>query len=271
MRRTWLLAVLAAAAVLALAGGGGAATGAYADPAGDSGAAPDITSTNVSDDASGRVLFEIAVPNRPDIRGTRGALFVLIDSDRNAATGDEGVEYAVFIDGATGSAGFLRWNGSDYEPAEAAGFLVGYANGKAQVAFNRSAIGGVATFNFWILATEGDEEGAPYDVAPDGDAIYTFPRAATITGVTAPAAALLPKSGTTYSVRGIRLLLSNGLLVAPAKLTCTLKHRGAALKPLAGGCRWALSKTLKGKTLQLTFRATYGGQTVSRTLSVRVA
>src|SRR5947199_4633165 len=64
-----------------------AASGNYTDPAGDSGAAGDITSvTVVGDKSSGQLVFRITGSNLAT--GFENPLWLSIDSDSNPLTGD---------------------------------------------------------------------------------------------------------------------------------------------------------------------------------------
>ena len=78
-----IVAVLMAALALVPS----AASGSYADPAGDSGAAGDITAvTVVGDKASGQLVFRISGTNLAT--SETNLLFLDIDSDANPLTGD---------------------------------------------------------------------------------------------------------------------------------------------------------------------------------------
>jgi hypothetical protein len=65
--------------------------------------------------------------------------------------------------------------------------------------------------------------------------------------------------------------LSDNTTVRPETLTCRLTEGRTVLKPLRGGCRWRIAKTLKGRTLVLTILARHGGEDLraTRRLAVR--
>src|SRR4051794_40991516 len=67
------------------------------DPVGDAGAAPDITSVGVANDGSGALAFTIRT-GAGTLSATT-AIVVSLDTDKNASTGDDGVEYLFVIDG----------------------------------------------------------------------------------------------------------------------------------------------------------------------------
>src|SRR6266487_3909999 len=84
VRRALVLAATLAAAAGVLAGSAGG-TGRYVDPAGDSGAAPDVTGATVSSTADGQIVFRIGITNLPASGDVRTV--VLVDSDANPDSG----------------------------------------------------------------------------------------------------------------------------------------------------------------------------------------
>src|SRR5262249_54628651 len=73
----------------------------FTDPSGDSGTAPDITTVLVSNDANGRIDFQIDVPGQPGLRPDC-LLFLVMDTDNNPATGapnTEGGDYYIAMYG----------------------------------------------------------------------------------------------------------------------------------------------------------------------------
>ena len=110
MKKTLLgIAVLALSLLAARAA---LADARYTDPAGDSGGAPDITAVNVTNDAAGNLTFTVTT-NQPALAPDAG-LSLWFDTDLNGSTGDDGIEYAVFV----GDWGWEldRWDGSNYVP-----------------------------------------------------------------------------------------------------------------------------------------------------------
>jgi hypothetical protein len=106
---------LAGAVGLSVAGSGSAAV--LQDPAGDSGAAPDVTSVTVTNDARGRITFRLALANRPGgLEASDAAhdlVYVFLNTDRNASTGDvDGDDYLLQLAGD--GFGVARWGGSGY-------------------------------------------------------------------------------------------------------------------------------------------------------------
>src|SRR5438477_9411429 len=102
---TGLAAAAAVVLALVLAPFGGAATGGpaeYTDPAGDAKSAPDLTKVAVTLDPGSNALVFVVDLAADDALAGGAAIFIALDTDRNAATGDKtGSEYfvALFADG----------------------------------------------------------------------------------------------------------------------------------------------------------------------------
>jgi hypothetical protein len=90
----------------------------FTDPAGDQNGDPltgDITLTDVTDTPT-HVTFSVDIPNAPTLR-TNDVYELLLDTDRNAATGDStalGAEILVQIDGSVPGYAIGRWSGTGY-------------------------------------------------------------------------------------------------------------------------------------------------------------
>jgi hypothetical protein len=87
--------LLVAVAGLALAGAASAEQ-RYADATGDAGVAPDLGQVVVSNDA-GNVQLQIAIP--PRLPEPDETYLLLIDSDSNGATGEDGADVQIFTMG----------------------------------------------------------------------------------------------------------------------------------------------------------------------------
>lgn len=265
------VAVLAVSilAFLVLAGPATAAT-SFTDPTGDSGTAPDIGRVTVSNFADGGVLFEIAVPNRPTWEGSESVLWIVIDADRNPATGEGGAEFLLQLDGASNSISYARWNGSEYEDMPEGTFAAGYENAAASIAVTAASLGGVAAFDFWLLAWDGEyAEDVPQDVAPDGKSIWSY-------RLTVPAiqsfASAPPRAvaGKRFTLPAAMLTLTTGEKVKPTAVSCTAKIAGKPVKKV-GACAFAVPANAKGKTLVVTVTFTYKGlkKTFVRSVKIR--
>lgn len=272
-----VLSMLALAVlVFALASGQASAAPSpaeFQDPTADSGSGPDITKVTVSADDAGTVTFRVEISNRPTVSSN---LFVLVylDTDSNPDTGDPNVGGAEYVLGMVGgSVALLRWTGSGVEgvtPSSASG---GYASGVATLSVNASDLGGAKQFRFWVGATDNPDDDGNWDAAPRfGAFAYHLETGVvhTIKGYWVPATVLFPKPGRVMSAQGIRLRLDNDEVARADSMQCTLRLAGKTIRPLAGGCKWRIPASARGKrgTLKITF--TYQGQTVTHTFTVHV-
>src|SRR5438128_9441031 len=125
-----MLAVLALTPAIALGSATRAAanTTTYPDSTGEDALAPDITSTTVSNDDAGLITFHIAISNRPALTDDM-LIAVLVDSDRNSATGDTGAlipgnDYLIQL--VPGEVDLFNWSGTTYNPAAAPSLVYSY-------------------------------------------------------------------------------------------------------------------------------------------------
>jgi hypothetical protein len=149
MRRS-LLVVFAAAVASGLVLTSALAGSSFADPAGDAtGNAPDITAVQVTNDNGGQILFQVTVANLTP----ESALFVPIDVDKNAATGDHGDEWVLEWSSSATAAdngwSVERWDGArwvhpDSHPT-ARGALTPTG---VELSINASELGGTTGFAF---------------------------------------------------------------------------------------------------------------------------
>lgn len=167
MRRRVLVPIVAATLVLA---GAARADSRFNDPAGDSGAAHDVTAVTVSNDTAQIVLtFPIPTP-WPNLRQADDQAWLLtIDADRNPSTGDGGQEIRVF---QKGGAEVYVWNGTAWADAPPAGisvrFLVGASDASWRVQLPRTLLRSSTGFDFQLSFAKfvGDDIAAS-DRAPD--------------------------------------------------------------------------------------------------------
>lgn len=170
-RRRWIVGVLALMALLLAQGA--AADQTYTDPPGDAtGGAPDITGIAVANDGAGKITFDITVAGLP---AADTFVAVPLNTDLNAGTGDEGVDYEFFFSGAVGVGLLFRWSGSDYVPHVVPSFRSSYANGVVHLEVNRADIGNTSGFVFWVSAVKvSGNQVVGFDDAPDGTAVYQY-------------------------------------------------------------------------------------------------
>ena len=112
MRSAFFASLLAAVLALGV-GAAGATPVTFADPAGDAGNAPDLTSVVVDNDAGGKISIVISWANAAYLNED-SYILVYFNSDRNAATGNAGSDYLLRIRGSDYTFDYLRWNGSDW-------------------------------------------------------------------------------------------------------------------------------------------------------------
>jgi hypothetical protein len=251
-----ILTALGLAVGLAVALPAGAAgSRSFADPTGDSGSGPDFQRIVVSNTNTGLIRFELTYANRAALQNDDG-VFVAIDSDRNRATGDpDGTEYLALVDVASGAAGLGRWTGSTYD------FSIPQTTFKGDglvVEVNRSELGNLSAFDFFVGSFGGDGE----DFAPDAaEQVFTYELDLTpeLRSLTATFTPRQPRAGKVFALAGVRVRTDTET-VRPDRRTCTAKLAGRTLRPIAP-CRWRLPKNAKRKLLVVAIRVTYQGVT----------
>jgi Ca2+-binding RTX toxin-like protein len=148
-----------------------AACNTFNDPPGDNeaGLAPDITTVQVCSDAAGNLTFTISIPTEIGGIGPGQFYLIFLDTDRNPATGSFGADYAIAVDGDTGTIILGRWNGSTWDFVTPQATLTGsFAYPNLVLNINRSDLGATAGFDFDVAASwsPGGTENY-YDFAPD--------------------------------------------------------------------------------------------------------
>jgi hypothetical protein len=275
-RRLGPMAGLAIAAALGLAvafaGGASAqsravaATVTYTDASGDSGAAPDITNVTVSGDpASGSLTFSVtAVGYQPaSADGQYRSLWVWIDSDKNASTGDpqDGTEFGI---GAVNDAGALkwgaeRWDGARWVSGVSATTSASHSGDTITWQLNASDLGGSTSFRFYVysrIAPDANSANTAHDEAPDGVGWWTYDpagsTATTTTAATTTATASAPPRSMTvfYSPTIAQPATVPARLVAGAHVTLAFRVTRDQ-KPLKSG-KMVCNPTVAGKVIPHT-------------------
>jgi hypothetical protein len=257
MRTSIALAVLALGLLVVP---GALGTGSYTDPAGDSGAAPDITSVAVSHDDAGFVSLAVTT-NQPTLAPDT-AFWGYIDADRDTSTGIPinglGVD-EMFIGDGTGSL-LAHIDGSSISFAFSSTLTTSYANGVFTARFNRSEIGATDRFVFAVASELDDANGDAIatDDAPDAPPGYEYSFVPLALTVAAPVAT--PKA----PVSGKRFVVSAAVTrndeqpFAAGNVTCIARAGKVALKPVASAgsgaarCAMKVPKGMSGKTLRGT-------------------
>ncbi len=278
---------IAAALMAALVLVPSAASGNYADPAGDSGAAGDITSvTVVGDKTGGQLVFRISGSNLAT--AFESPVWLSIDSDSNPLTGDltdHGTDYWFGVGGHT--YGFQRWNGSDWIDTPYTTVHVTSSANQVMISVNRSELGNASALNFVAstfsgptVSTSGIVLAAGSDAAPnDGAYNYSFeangPQINSVDVKTTPSTG--PRAGKRFVVVPAGLKLppdgrTTTTPVLPESYSCTAK---LGAKQLAGsgtgGCTITVpKKKARGKRLTVQLTVTYQGVTKVVPLTFKV-
>jgi hypothetical protein len=267
--------------VLCLAVQSASADSSASDPIGDAGAAPDITAVSVANDGSGALAF--TVRTGAGTLSTTTAIVVSLDTDKNASTGSDGIEYLFVIDG--GGWGLLKWNGSTFEQAAAPSASAVYSAGAAVFKINKSDIGVADSFVYYAdsYLFDANDEVVATDTAPDGTAVYTY----TLTKPAAPAPLRLTAGSITYSAKAragspetVRVAVTRsdtGRGLASGTATCSVKvgttavHAVGSVRGGAAICTFRIPKSAHGKTLHGTVKARFGSSVVTKSFSTHVA
>src|SRR2546422_7569522 len=229
----------------------------YADQAGDSSTAGDITGITVmGDKPTGQIVFRMSGSNLSTSPSM--LTFLAIDSDANPATGDpswHGADYAFVVDDS--SYGFFHWDGSDWVEAPYTTVRVMGGGNSMLISVNRSEIGNTSEFNFEGRTLNTDTRASDY--APD-DGMYDYsldaggPDIQSVTLQTTPSAGR--KAGKPFVVTPTGLKLPpDGAIIptprAPESYTCKASIKGRAVQGSGtGGCTLRIAKKkTRGKTL----------------------
>jgi hypothetical protein len=184
-----LVGVLVAAAALFAAGIAVSAFGAhadtplksqtYTDPASDEpSGAPDITGIVVDNHADGTIDVAVALPRAPALSSTE-AVGVLIDSDLNRTTGQDGFDYLLALGGAyprDPNVELLKWTGTAWV-VQAPGTMTASFTSLVGANFSvaKTTIGVGSTLSFIVRASQ-HSPGTPAvsDDAPGGTGLFTY-------------------------------------------------------------------------------------------------
>ena len=304
MRRSLL--VLFAAAVASgfmLTSALGDAT--YTDPTGDAtGNAPDITDVQVTNDNGGQITFNISVTNLTP----ESDLFVFLDTDKNATTGDHGSDYVLEWQASSTPANngwwFGKWNGSDYiHPDQHPTVAASLVPTGVQFTLNKSEIDGTTGFSFSIGAVRYTADAVTgIDVAPDGVLNWNYdlttpPPPPTTTTPTTPATTTptptptvvkpvfgTPKTVPAKLVAGKKVVFTlavkrsdTGAPLTTGKMICDPSVSGKVVthaESFKGGTAklvFTVPKTAKGKLLKVKVTIVNGKQSATKIVTYKVS
>lgn len=278
---------------------GAALAATFSDPVGDTivipqgadvtGVTPvDLTSIDVTNTPDGLVTFRITVSNQT--LPPNAILGAVLDADRNASTGDEGIEIIidyVVLPNLTAELVLARWNGTDLVEAPTTA-TASFAAGVLTITVPRSDLANTLGFNFEIvsLVFRADLQAAIADVAPDTTTPFTYeltgiappapPAAPRLTASKPTGVPARPRAGRRFSVSAGVTRQDTGAAVTSGNVACNVRVGAARVRAagrFSGGrarCTMTVPRTAKGKTLRGTITIRSAGATVTRAFSFRV-
>jgi hypothetical protein len=275
-RTTRLGLVATALAALVLVGAPGAlADRSYSDPAGDSGAAPDITSVGVThDDAN--VTFTVTTNQAvlsPDV-----TFWGYIDTDGNSTTGFPGVGAEHFFLADGDGALMAHVNGNIITFDIQSSLRTSFANGVFTAQIARSELGSVTNLTFKFESDLDDANGDTIaeDAAPNGPPYYAYSLAPLTLAVSQPAGApRKPVAGKAFVVSAV-VTRSDAQAIASGQVTCKAKVGKQTLRStgsLNGGtarCAMRIPKVAKGKLLRGSMTVQIEDATVTKAFTFTV-
>jgi len=282
---------------------GAAGSAGFADPAADSGVAPDVTAVNVSNDDQGLLTFRITVPNRSAL-APEDAVAVLLGTDDPNLIGGKRGDGMNFILGLDGTGVFLlEWNGSDMQEitpppnsvtGSFAGGVVTLTVRQEHLAPGFPDMSVPISMDFYVLGiTFNGADVVAQDVAPDGATeVWSYKIAEALrVVVTSFDADKTVKAGKKLVVLMGAAHGDTGSGIDSGTIRCNARLGGRTLKgvgsfvtvtitsPTTGRsvkspnvtCSWKVPKTTpKGKLIRGSVALTESGITVSRSFATRV-
>ena len=251
----------------------------FTDPTGDSGTVADITNVDVGNDVvAGPIVIWVETPNRTALAGGE-VMLVFLDTDNNGNTGEVrlgGAEYIISLN----PVGLFRWDGANFAPTPAATLTAQFVASEraTRMSINPSDLGGTTVMNFFLLST--NQAGDPFDVAPDGSAIWTYTLESGPVRLRATQFRLIParpRANARFAAAMTVVREDLGEALDEGAITCTLRVGGRAVRATSRGfvgpaatCAWRLPRTSKGKNAVGSIRVTFGGTSVTRPIRFRV-
>jgi hypothetical protein len=240
---------------------------AFPDPALDQDAAPDITTVRVSDAKDGWISFAISTPNYATLPG-ESVLALSIDTDNDAASGDEGAE--ILITSVGGESVLERWDaaaGSWREDTAPTRVRSRNVQNLVTVDIHRSELGNVRRFGFEVVAAAIDtDEGIvlAVDFAPDNLGFFKYalvngPALRLLTGKTV-GRPLQPHAGKRFTVSTPVRRSDTNRPIASGNVSCKVTADGANVRT-AGRIR-------SGRA-ECTFVVPQGARAVRGSMTVR--
>ena len=260
----------------------------FADSAGDNSGAPDISDVSVMNDSFGKISFVLALADGKDLQAD-GEITIVIDSDRDPETGDGGGwDYLLIANGADRSWSLAHWEVEDFNwDAPSSTVQVRLVKGLAVLSINRSDLGNIGAFDFFISSAKLDgDEAIASDTAPEGSDYWSYSlvekRLSLVTGPVARAPKIA-KAGKSYGIGFVVARSDSPEAITEATVKCraTIAGKVVAAKGLfvrpageitdgVAACRLKLPKTAKGKKVQLKVTVTYNGVSTTKSSSTKI-
>jgi len=271
----------------------------FADPGGDSGAAPDVTSVTVSNDDQGLITFRVSVPNRSALGPDEVIAIPIGTNDPNLLRGrrDDGMNFILGL--AAEGAFLLEWDGEtmkdvDPQPGSVGGSFTG---GVAAVTVRQEDLAPgfpdvsvPISLNFFVLGILFNGSNViAQDDAPDGTAIWSYrlsePLRLIVTnfdadktikaGKTLVVLLGLAHGDTGAAVRSGRVRCKakvgkKALKGSGRFFTLILTINGTRLESPSASCSWKIPKTAKKKTVSGTVVVVESGITIPRSFKTKV-
>lgn len=249
---------LTALAVTLLAVSGGQAARSYADPAGDSGAAPDITGVAVSHDSAG--LVSIAVRTNQPALDPEASFWAFLDTDRDASTGlpIRGIGAELFFLADSDGGALFRVTGNLISIEFDSTFTASYTNGVLTARLHRDELGATERFAFFVQSEKDDASGNTIgsDYAPDGPPWFEYSLARLALTLSTPSGTpRQPVAGKRFVV-SVRVARSDAQPFTGGSVTCAARAGSTKLRPAssvgAGSARCAMTvpRGVSGKALR---------------------
>jgi hypothetical protein len=197
-----------------------------------------------------------------------GVVLAFIDSDRNPQTGglDAGVDFVAVLQ--LNGPGLVRWTGTTFEPTADDISPTLSLEGRLTFTIAKTAMNNTQKIDVVVIATTDSSENS--DGAPDQSPFTYLPP---INQLLIPATVSSVRAGGVLSARAVRAQMTptagQTVMVQPT-LRCTLTYRGRTIKAMAGGCRWRIPRSWRGRRLTLRILATVGTESQTQTVTVRV-
>lgn len=277
---TKVLAVLTTLVLALLVAQVARADADFTDPSGDANGAPDVTDVSVFNDAFNRVILGAKIAGGAAMAADGEIVFIL-DTDNNGDTGSSGWDYLIVMDGKK-QWGLYSWNGTQWAEAPATTAKPYFFDDVVLFGIDRSELGNTAGFTFFAEANKyAGEEITATDVAPDGDAVWSYATVAKTFGLSASPIVAVTKGGARVGKPFVAGYLASRTdspepMLGP-KSTCvaTVGTKRIAARVAQDGdvalCRVTVPKLAsKGKLLKLTLTTTSGGKTVKKSYSTKI-